>query len=149
MNTEAGAELSLSHVLRPEIAADPYPLYHRLRSEDPVRWDAPLNAWVVTRYADVQSALGDARLSGGAYQSVDGMAAGGDAADPGAGLPRPLTADAVPGPTGSHAAARDRQQSVHPARGGRDASAHPGDRRRPAGRGSGGEPDGRHPGLRL
>ena len=63
MNTESGAELSLSHVLRPEIAADPYPLYHRLRSEDPVRWDAPLNAWVVTRYADVQSALGDARLS--------------------------------------------------------------------------------------
>jgi cytochrome P450 len=50
-------------VLRPEIAADPYPLYHRLRSDDPVRWDAPLNAWVVTRYADVQSALGDARLS--------------------------------------------------------------------------------------
>jgi cytochrome P450 len=63
MNTESGAELSLSHVLRPEIAADPYPLYRRLRSEDPVRWDAPLNAWVVTRYADVQSALGDARLS--------------------------------------------------------------------------------------
>ena len=63
MNTESGAELSLSHVLRPEIAADPYPLYHRLRSEDPVRWDAPLNAWVVTRYADVQSALGDPRLS--------------------------------------------------------------------------------------
>jgi cytochrome P450 len=50
-------------MLRPEIAADPYPLYHRLRSDDPVRWDAPLNAWVVTRYADVQSALGDARLS--------------------------------------------------------------------------------------
>ena len=63
MNTESGAELSLSHVLQPEIAADPYPLYHRLRSDDPVRWDAPLNAWVVTRYADVQSALGDARLS--------------------------------------------------------------------------------------
>jgi cytochrome P450 len=63
MNTESGAELSLSHVLRPEIAADPYPLYHRLRSDDSVRWDAPLNAWVVTRYADVQSALGDARLS--------------------------------------------------------------------------------------
>jgi cytochrome P450 len=63
MHTESGAELSLSHVLRPEIAADPYPLYHRLRSDDPVRWDAPLGTWVVTRYADVQSALGDARLS--------------------------------------------------------------------------------------
>ena len=58
MNAESGAEFSLSHVLRPEIAADPYPLYRLLRSEDPVRWDAPLNAWVVTRYADVQSALG-------------------------------------------------------------------------------------------
>ena len=63
MHTESGAELSLSHVLRPEIAADPYPLYHHLRSEDPVRWDAPLGAWVVTRYADVVSALSDARLS--------------------------------------------------------------------------------------
>ena len=63
MNAESGAEISLSHVLQPEIAADPYPLYHRLRSDDPVRWDAPLNAWVVTRYADIQSALGDARLS--------------------------------------------------------------------------------------
>ncbi|HKO25499.1 MAG TPA: cytochrome P450, partial [Chloroflexota bacterium] len=48
---------------RQEIAANPYPLYHRLRSGDPVRWDAPLGAWVVTCYADVQSALGDARLS--------------------------------------------------------------------------------------
>jgi cytochrome P450 len=63
MNTESGAELSLSHVLRPEIAADPYPLYHRLRSDEPVRWDAPLGAWVVMRYADVQSTLGDAHLS--------------------------------------------------------------------------------------
>jgi cytochrome P450 len=63
MNTESGAELSLSHVLRPEIAADPYPLYHRLRSDEPVRWEAPLGAWVVTRYTDVQSALGDAHLS--------------------------------------------------------------------------------------
>ena len=57
MNTESGAQLSLSHVLQPEIAANPYPLYHRLRSDAPVRWDALLNAWVVTRYADVQSAL--------------------------------------------------------------------------------------------
>ena len=45
--------LSLYQLLDPEILANPYPLYHRLRSEDPVHWDPYLHAWVVTRYADV------------------------------------------------------------------------------------------------
>jgi pimeloyl-[acyl-carrier protein] synthase len=45
--------LSLYHLLDPEILANPYPLYHRLRREDPVHWDPFLHAWVVTRYADV------------------------------------------------------------------------------------------------
>ena len=45
--------LSLYHLLDPEVLANPYPLYHRLRSEDPVHWDYFLHAWVVTRYADV------------------------------------------------------------------------------------------------
>src|ERR1700730_12073011 len=45
--------LSLYHLLDPEVLADPYPLYHQLRSEDPVHWDPFLHAWVVTRYADV------------------------------------------------------------------------------------------------
>jgi pimeloyl-[acyl-carrier protein] synthase len=45
--------LSLYHLLDPEVLADPYPLYHRLRNEDPVHWDPFLHAWVVTRYADV------------------------------------------------------------------------------------------------
>jgi cytochrome P450 len=45
--------LSLYHLLDPEVLANPYPLYHRLRSEDPVHWDYYLHAWVVTRYADV------------------------------------------------------------------------------------------------
>src|SRR6202521_4089627 len=35
--------------------ANHYPLYHRLRTEDPVHWDPFLHAWVVTRYADVIS----------------------------------------------------------------------------------------------
>lgn len=47
--------LSLYHLLDPEVLANPYPLYHRLRSEDPVHWDPYLHAWVVTRYADVQT----------------------------------------------------------------------------------------------
>lgn len=45
--------LSLYHLLDPEVLANPYPLYHQLRSEDPVHWDPFLHAWVVTRYTDV------------------------------------------------------------------------------------------------
>ena len=45
--------LSLYHLLDPEVLANPYPLYHRLRSEAPVLWDPFLHAWVVTRYKDV------------------------------------------------------------------------------------------------
>ncbi|MBJ7600966.1 cytochrome P450 [Candidatus Nephthysia bennettiae] len=46
-------ELSLYHLLDPEVLANPYPLYHQLRSSDPVHWDPYLHAWVVTRYAEV------------------------------------------------------------------------------------------------
>jgi cytochrome P450 len=49
----ADQDLSLYHLLDPEVLANPYPLYQRLRSEDPVHWDPYLHAWVVTRYADV------------------------------------------------------------------------------------------------
>jgi cytochrome P450 len=45
--------LSLYHLLDPEVLANPYPLYHQLRSSAPVHWDPYLHAWVVTRYADV------------------------------------------------------------------------------------------------
>src|SRR5438309_10916855 len=45
--------LSLYHLLEPEVLANPYPLYHLLRTEDPVHWDPFLHAWVVTRYTDV------------------------------------------------------------------------------------------------
>jgi len=57
MATTDAAPLSLYHLLDPEILADPYPLYRRLRSEDPVHWDPYLHAWVVTRYADVVTVL--------------------------------------------------------------------------------------------
>lgn len=48
---------SLYHLLDPEVLADPYPLYRRLREEAPVHWDPYLHAWVVTRYADVVEVL--------------------------------------------------------------------------------------------
>ncbi|HEY5095893.1 MAG TPA: cytochrome P450 [Candidatus Eremiobacteraceae bacterium] len=49
--------LSLYHLLDPEVLANPYPLYRRLRTEDPVYWDPYLHAWIVTRYADVVTVL--------------------------------------------------------------------------------------------
>jgi cytochrome P450 len=67
--------LSLSNLMRPEIRANPYPLYARLRSEDPVHWDEPLNFWTLTRFADVNAVYRDARFSramalAGAFQRL-------------------------------------------------------------------------------
>jgi len=51
------AALSLYHLLDPEILGNPYPLFDRLRTEDPVHWDTFLHAWVVTRYPEVLEVL--------------------------------------------------------------------------------------------
>jgi len=53
----ADSALSLYNLLDPEVLGNPYPLFHRLRSEDPVHWDPFLHTWVVTRYADVLEVL--------------------------------------------------------------------------------------------
>jgi pimeloyl-[acyl-carrier protein] synthase len=49
--------LSLYRLLDPEVLANPYPLYRRLREEDPVHWDPFLHTWVITRYSDVVKVL--------------------------------------------------------------------------------------------
>ena len=49
--------VSLYHLLDPEVLANPYPLYRRLREESPVYWDPYLHTWVVTRYQDVVTVL--------------------------------------------------------------------------------------------
>ncbi len=51
------AALSLYHLLNPAVLANPYPLFQRLRQEDPVHWDPFLHAWVVTRYPEVLEVL--------------------------------------------------------------------------------------------
>jgi cytochrome P450 len=56
-NEAVRAPLSLYHLLDPHVLANPYPLYERLRTEDPVHWDPYLHAWIVTRYADVVTVL--------------------------------------------------------------------------------------------
>src|SRR5260370_30124708 len=55
--TESDLSLSLDHLLYPEVLANPYPLFRRIRTEDPVHWDPFLHAWVVTRYKDVVAVL--------------------------------------------------------------------------------------------
>ena len=47
----------------PEMLANPYPIYHRLRADQPVMRVPRLDAWVVTRYDAVNAALRNPQLS--------------------------------------------------------------------------------------
>jgi cytochrome P450 len=47
----------------PSVLADPFPLYRRMRDEDPVHWSPVLKAWVLTRYEDVKRVCLDSRVS--------------------------------------------------------------------------------------
>jgi cytochrome P450 len=53
----ADPSLSLYQLLDPEVLANPYPLFQKLREADPVHWDSFLHAWVVTRYEDVVNVM--------------------------------------------------------------------------------------------
>src|ERR1041385_3070446 len=39
----------------PVTNADPFPIFARLRENDPVHWSEPMKAWVLTRYEDVKA----------------------------------------------------------------------------------------------
>ena len=47
----------------PAVLADPFPLYRRLRDEDPAHWSTRLKAWVLTRYDDVRRVCLDMTMS--------------------------------------------------------------------------------------
>jgi cytochrome P450 len=53
--THAGSKLP--NFMAPDVRADPYPFYARLRREAPVARVAPLGFWLVTRYEDVIDVL--------------------------------------------------------------------------------------------
>ncbi len=46
-------------LVSPAMMVDPYPIYRRLREEQPVFWSDTWNAWVVSRFADVAASLKD------------------------------------------------------------------------------------------
>ncbi|HVL59671.1 MAG TPA: cytochrome P450, partial [Burkholderiaceae bacterium] len=45
----------------PATLADPYPVFARLRDEDPCHWSPRLKSWVLTRYDDVKAVCLDAQ----------------------------------------------------------------------------------------
>jgi len=47
----------------PTVLANPFPLYQRLRDEDPAHWSPRLKAWVLTRYEDVKRVCLDSTMS--------------------------------------------------------------------------------------
>lgn len=56
-------------IINPANLADPYPLYKYLQENEPVHWSQSVQAWFVTRYADVVACLRDPRLSAARMQS--------------------------------------------------------------------------------
>jgi cytochrome P450 len=47
----------------PAVLADPFPLYRRMRDEDPAHWSPRLKAWVLTRYEDIKRVCLDTSMS--------------------------------------------------------------------------------------
>jgi len=54
-------------IFSPEFAADPYPLYARMRDEYPLYFHAPTRAWILSRYDDVRLALTDPTFTTRSY----------------------------------------------------------------------------------
>jgi len=54
-------------IFSPEFAADPYPLYKRMRDEYPLYFHGPTQAWILSRYDDVRLALHDAAFTTRSY----------------------------------------------------------------------------------
>ncbi|MBW2699154.1 MAG: cytochrome P450, partial [Deltaproteobacteria bacterium] len=48
----------------PEARKNPFPLLHRLREEDPIRYLADQDLWLVTRYQDIYDLYNDERVTG-------------------------------------------------------------------------------------
>jgi pimeloyl-[acyl-carrier protein] synthase len=62
-NMPAFANEQTYDLFAPEAVVNSYPLFKRMRSEDPVHYCESGGYWILTRYRDVEAALRDERLS--------------------------------------------------------------------------------------
>jgi cytochrome P450 PksS len=62
-NMPAFANEPTYDLFAPEAVVNSYPLFKRMRSEDPVHYCESAGYWILTRYRDVDAALRDERLS--------------------------------------------------------------------------------------
>ncbi len=56
--------------LAPEVIANPYPFYQRLREINPVYWHSVLDSWVVTGYQECRQVLADTTHFGSDFRRV-------------------------------------------------------------------------------
>jgi cytochrome P450 len=63
--------VALDALFAPDVIADPYPLFARLREGHPVYWNATLELWVLTRYADIEWAVRHPELFSSAVIRTD------------------------------------------------------------------------------
>lgn len=63
LNMPAKANQQTYDLFAPSALVNSYPLFKRMREEDPVHYSESLGYWILTRYRDVEAALRDERLS--------------------------------------------------------------------------------------
>jgi cytochrome P450 len=57
------SRIGFTDLTNPDVLDNPYPLYQRLRREDPVHQDPSGKGWIVSRYDDIEKVLADKRFS--------------------------------------------------------------------------------------
>jgi len=60
----AAPDLASIQLDSPEVKWNPWPVLHRLRTEDPVHYIKEMDCWLVTRYDDVAALFTDPRVTG-------------------------------------------------------------------------------------
>jgi len=78
MRTEAASDIEFRPDT-PEFLRDPFPLYRRMREQDPVHWSPRLKAWVLTRYDDVKAVCLDKEMSSDRLRPFFGSLPGAEA----------------------------------------------------------------------
>lgn len=73
MKSDFSQTSSKASIFNSAMRENPYPTYQRLRDNDPVYWDEPLQAWVITRFEDVAFVLKDPRFSSNRTGGASGL----------------------------------------------------------------------------